>query len=418
MFEKKQKVLIFGGAVIAVLFLIFGLIFLKLDIKESEIDPVQVNTELITYEEYVHRCGFSGRFETDVECFGEQLSSLYPNINIRAYDENTISFLNDLTIVIIDDKTVEIIATQTNQKKTVQITENDEGTFIHTLDFECEHRYKVVQDDRNNCVDNGVQYCQCELCGQSFTAILFATGHAFEGEGCLAVCTVCKTSKEEPEHVFQEQRMTGEYVAKYGTCSVKTQYFYSCLYCDKMGEKIFDGNYEDKHRPASKPTVSKINNSTAYYTLSCLDCAAELLHARITSITDPTTNNISLSIETEANVEYSLDNKNFSKNYPIFDTTGTYILYYQITDGRYTMKDSISIQWTNIERIDIDFVPDTAKDNPYIIYDNIIYALVLVLSTMIVKVDTTSIVGSILVIVFYLFVTILFIFIKKKLKCK
>lgn len=53
-----------------------------------------------------------------------------------------------------------------------------------------------------------------------------------------------------------------------------------------------------------------------------------------------------------------------------------------------------------------------------IIYENIIYTLIIVLFTFVVKVDTNSVMSSMLVIVFYIFITILFIVVKKKLKCK
>lgn len=53
-----------------------------------------------------------------------------------------------------------------------------------------------------------------------------------------------------------------------------------------------------------------------------------------------------------------------------------------------------------------------------IIYENIILCLILVLFTLIVKVENTSIIGSILVIIFYTFITILFYIIKKILKKK
>lgn len=53
-----------------------------------------------------------------------------------------------------------------------------------------------------------------------------------------------------------------------------------------------------------------------------------------------------------------------------------------------------------------------------IIYENIILCLILVLFTLIVKVENTSIIGNILVIIFYTFITILFYIIKKILKKK
>ena len=53
-----------------------------------------------------------------------------------------------------------------------------------------------------------------------------------------------------------------------------------------------------------------------------------------------------------------------------------------------------------------------------IIYENIILCLILVLLTLIVRVENTSIIGSILVIIFYTFITILFYIIKKILKKK
>ena len=53
-----------------------------------------------------------------------------------------------------------------------------------------------------------------------------------------------------------------------------------------------------------------------------------------------------------------------------------------------------------------------------IIYENIILCLILVLLTLILKVENTSIIGSILVIIFYTFITILFYIVKKILKKK
>ena len=47
--------------------------------------------------------------------------------------------------------------------------------------------------------------------------------------------------------------------------------------------------------------------------------------------------------------------------------------------------------------------------------DNIIYTLILVLFTFIVKVDIDKIFNSILVIIFYIFISIVFYIIKKKL---
>ena len=51
-----------------------------------------------------------------------------------------------------------------------------------------------------------------------------------------------------------------------------------------------------------------------------------------------------------------------------------------------------------------------------IIYENIILCLILVLFTLIVKVENTSIIGSVLVIIFYIFITIMFYIVKKLLK--
>lgn len=53
-----------------------------------------------------------------------------------------------------------------------------------------------------------------------------------------------------------------------------------------------------------------------------------------------------------------------------------------------------------------------------IIYENIILCLILVLFTLIVKVENTSLLSSILVIIFYIFITILFYIVKKILKKK
>lgn len=50
-----------------------------------------------------------------------------------------------------------------------------------------------------------------------------------------------------------------------------------------------------------------------------------------------------------------------------------------------------------------------------ILYDSIIYTLILVLFTFIINIDTNTIISSILVILFYIFVTVLFIYIRKKL---
>ncbi len=53
-----------------------------------------------------------------------------------------------------------------------------------------------------------------------------------------------------------------------------------------------------------------------------------------------------------------------------------------------------------------------------IIYTNIIYLLLLVLLTLIVKVDNTKYLTNILVIIFYIFISILFNIIKKKINRK
>lgn len=50
-----------------------------------------------------------------------------------------------------------------------------------------------------------------------------------------------------------------------------------------------------------------------------------------------------------------------------------------------------------------------------IIYENIIYSLILILFTFIIKVNVTSITKSILVIIFYIFITIIFYIIKRKI---
>lgn len=53
-----------------------------------------------------------------------------------------------------------------------------------------------------------------------------------------------------------------------------------------------------------------------------------------------------------------------------------------------------------------------------IIYENIVFCLLLVLFTLVVKVDTKGIIDSIFVIVFYIFITIVFYFLNKKLHDK
>lgn len=58
---------------------------------------------------------------------------------------------------------------------------------------------------------------------------------------------------------------------------------------------------------------------------------------------------------------------------------------------------------------------DNFNDVLNIIYENIIYSLVLVIFTFIVKVNINSITTSILVIIFYIFITIMFYIIKKKI---
>ena len=50
-----------------------------------------------------------------------------------------------------------------------------------------------------------------------------------------------------------------------------------------------------------------------------------------------------------------------------------------------------------------------------IIYESIIYALFLVLFTFIVKVDINGIIRSILVILFYIFISIMFYIVKEKI---
>ena len=50
-----------------------------------------------------------------------------------------------------------------------------------------------------------------------------------------------------------------------------------------------------------------------------------------------------------------------------------------------------------------------------IIYENIIYSLILILFTFIIKVNITSITKSVLVVIFYIFITIMFYIIKRKL---
>lgn len=61
---------------------------------------------------------------------------------------------------------------------------------------------------------------------------------------------------------------------------------------------------------------------------------------------------------------------------------------------------------------------DKFSDILNIIYENIILCLILVLFTLIVNVDTEGIVSSILVIIFYVFITLLFYFVKRLLKKK
>ena len=51
-----------------------------------------------------------------------------------------------------------------------------------------------------------------------------------------------------------------------------------------------------------------------------------------------------------------------------------------------------------------------------IIYENILYTLVLVVFTFVVKVNTTTYISSILVIIFYVIITIIFNYIKGKIK--
>ena len=50
-----------------------------------------------------------------------------------------------------------------------------------------------------------------------------------------------------------------------------------------------------------------------------------------------------------------------------------------------------------------------------IIYENIIYSLILILFTFIIKVNITSITKSVLVVIFYIFITIIFYTIKRKI---
>ena len=50
-----------------------------------------------------------------------------------------------------------------------------------------------------------------------------------------------------------------------------------------------------------------------------------------------------------------------------------------------------------------------------IVYESIIYALVMVIFTLLVKIDTHTMISSILVIIFYIFITIIFYIIKKKI---
>lgn len=53
-----------------------------------------------------------------------------------------------------------------------------------------------------------------------------------------------------------------------------------------------------------------------------------------------------------------------------------------------------------------------------VIYENIIYTIILVLFTFIVKINTTTFISSLLVIIFYLFISILFYIVKRRLSKK
>lgn len=59
------------------------------------------------------------------------------------------------------------------------------------------------------------------------------------------------------------------------------------------------------------------------------------------------------------------------------------------------------------------FLLDNFKNILNIIYENIILCLILVLFTLVVKVDTSSVISSILTIIFYIFITIIYYIIKK-----
>lgn len=76
----------------------------------------------------------------------------------------------------------------------------------------------------------------------------------------------------------------------------------------------------------------------------------------------------------------------------------------------------ISIIFIN-KRLKINIL-DNFNNILNIIYENIILCVILVLFTLIVKVENTSIIGSILVIIFYTFITIMFYIAKKILKKK
>ena len=51
----------------------------------------------------------------------------------------------------------------------------------------------------------------------------------------------------------------------------------------------------------------------------------------------------------------------------MFNTTATYTLYYQIVKQNYVIKDSIRINWKNVEYINIQQFANTSKENPYLI---------------------------------------------------
>ena len=371
--NKKYTLYIVLGVFAAIIALVLAVFaFIPRD-QIDNADGIQSSDILTTYQNAVHKSVSNGLIPDDVETFIMQMNlHLEPNKRLSYSDEKIISAEKDAwnnpIRFILEDNTVRILSLGPDNVRSdddvsilIFVAYNEGGytiTSTSTLFNECLHLTKTSGGTLYpTCTENVSTAVSCNDCGLLLTSVLFPIGHdTSEIETCEdARCNRCNEVIDYNSHNFVIVNPSEETMCTQGTCNIRNTYYYTCQYCGKTGDEVYEYDFGDTHESAgivSSRTVLGVQ----YLTLNCEHCNYEFFsissEGYLGNVDDAFH---SINVVTEEYVTYSANGSDYGYAKPEFKDPGTYIVFYRVEkDGRFIASS---------ERVMINDLPEVVFGN-------------------------------------------------------